>query len=107
MAAALVLLETQHGAPRRSGVRCEAVKVGGLFGPLQATERARPTSTRPPRRAPDCPSVYPGTQVRVLDTGFGQNLTEAGLAEALLAADLGEPYIRHDTDAAVDERGDE
>lgn len=29
------------------------------------------------------------------------------LAEALLAADRGEPHIRHDTDAAVDERGDE
>jgi hypothetical protein len=43
--------------------------------------------------------------VRVLDVGLRKCLPEAGLAEALLATDRREPYVRRDIDTALEERG--
>lgn len=79
MTAALVLLEAQHRDPRRSGVLCEAVKVGlGLLGPKQATE-TRPShfDAAVPERLPIVLRIAQATQVRVLDAGFGQCASEA------------------------------
>ncbi|EGJ75710.1 hypothetical protein STTU_2921 [Streptomyces sp. Tu6071] len=107
--ATLVLFEAQHRDPRRSGVLCQAVKVGlCLFGSQQATEaRAPHFDAAVPEGLSIVLRIAQATKVRVLDAGLGQGLPEAGLAEALLAADRGEPYVRYNTDVTVDERGDE
>lgn len=87
----------------------EAVKVGLRFlGLKQATETCPPyLEAAVSEGLTVVLRIAQATQVRVLDTGLRQGISEAGLAEALLATDRREPYVRHDTDVAVDERGDE
>lgn len=70
---ALVLLEAQHRYPRRSGVLCEAVKVGlGFLGPQEATE-ARTThfDAAVPEGLAIVLRIAQATQVCVLDASFG------------------------------------
>ncbi len=60
-----------------------------------------------PERRPVVLGISQTPEMGVLDACLGQRQSEAGLAEAGLAADGREPYIGHDINTAVDERGDE
>ena len=108
VAAALVLLEAQDRDPGLPGMLREALKIGlRLLGPQHPTE-ASPAHVESavPERCPVVLGIAQATQVRVLDAGLGERLPEPSLAEALLAADRRKPYVRHDIDTAVEERGD-
>lgn len=109
VAAALVLLETQHGDARLPSLLGKAIEVGlCLIGP-QHTAEASPAHVESavPERRPVVLGISQATQVGVLDAGLSERLPEPSLAEALLAADGRESYVRHDVDTAVEERGDE
>src|SRR6476660_8141587 len=108
MAAALVLLEAQHRDPGLPGVLRKPLKIGLRILGVQHPTEPSPAYIKAavPERRRVVLGISQATQVRVLDAGLGKRPSEAGLAEALLAADRCEPYVRHDIDTAVEEGGD-
>lgn len=109
VAAALVLLEAEnrHAGPARLFGELVQGRLG-FVGPQKAAE-AGPAhaDAAVPERRPVVLGVPQGAEVGVFDAGLAEGLSEAGLAEARLAADRVQPDVGHDIDPALDEGSDE